>query len=182
MKATSTNVIFRTPPEVIDKKSGSIYLTKDLNRDTHWVDCLVTGPDSTLKPNDKLLVSKRVTSYKFEVDGVRMENTSDSAVLCYKRNGKLNATCGTVIFEWLEPIEETTESGIILIRSEANKEVEVTRRAYVHAAGPKSGVKAGDTICLSYNKDCYKMENIIEGKVLHNCGTESIIYYVPGNE
>ena len=177
MKCTSTNVIFRTPPEETDKKSGSIYLTKDLNRDTHWVDCLVTGPDSILKPTDKLLVSKRVTSYKFEVDGTKMENTSDSAVLCYKRNAKLYATCGTVIFEWLEPIEEITPSGIVIIRHDANKEVEVTRRAYVHAAGPKSGVKAGDIILLAYNKDAYKMENIIEGKVLHNCGTESIICY-----
>lgn len=177
MKATSSNVIFRTPQEIVERKNGSIYLTKDLNRDTHWVDCLVTGPESVLKPGDKLLVSKRVTSYKFVVDGTKMENTSDSAVLCYKRNGKLNATCGTVIFEWLEPIEETTASGIVIVRSEANKEVEVTRRAYVHAAGPKAGVSKGDTILLAYNKDCYKMENIIEGKVLHNCGTESIICY-----
>ena len=179
MKATSTNVIFHTPPEVTEKKSGSIYLTKDLNRDTHWVYCYVTGPDSQLKPGDKLLVSKRVTSYKFEIDGVKMENTSDAAVLGFKRNGKLGATAGTILFEWIEPIEETTASGIVIVRSDSNKEVEVTRKAFVHAAGPKAGVKAGDTILLAYNKDAYKMENIIEGKVLHNCGTESVICFWP---
>lgn len=179
MKTTSTTVIFRTPNDTAEKKSGSIYLTRDLNRDTHWVDCLVTGPESILKPNDKLLVSKRVTSYKFEVDGVRMENTSDASVLGFKRNGVLGATAGTVLYEWLEPVEETTDSGIIIVRSDTNKEIEVTRKAYVHAAGPKAGVKAGDTILLAYNKDTYKMENIIEGKVLHNCGTESIICFWP---
>jgi len=177
MKATSTTVIFRTPPEPTERKSGSLYLTRDLNKDTHWVDCLVTGPDSILQPGDHLLVSKRITSSKFEVDGVKMENTSDASVLGYKRHGKLGATAGTILYEWLEPIEETTASGIIIVRNDSNKEVEVTRKAYVHAAGPKSGLKKGDIILLNYNKDAYKMENIIEGKILHNCGVESVICY-----
>lgn len=179
MKATSTTVIFKTPEAPTERKSGSIYLTRDLNRDTHWVECLVTGPESILQPGDELLVSKRITSYKFEVDGVRMENTSDASILGYKRDGKLGATAGTILYEWIEPVEETTDSGIIIVRSDTNKEIEVTRKAYVHAAGPKAGVKAGDTILLAYNKDAYKMENIIEGKILHNCGTESVICFWP---
>jgi co-chaperonin GroES (HSP10) len=179
MKATSTTVIFRTPNDNAEKKSGSIYLTRDLNRDTHWVDCLVTGPESILKPGDKLLVSKRITSSKFEVDGTKMENTSDASVLGYKRNGELGATAGTILYEWVEPVEETTESGIVIVRSDTNKEIEVTRRAYVHAAGPKTGLKKGDIILLNYNKDSYKLENIIEGRILHNVGIESVICFWP---
>lgn len=177
MKATSTTVIFKTPSTPTERKSGSIYLTRDLNRDTHWVECLVTGPDSILQPGDELLVSKRITSSKFEVDGVRMENTSDASILGFKRNGVLGATAGTILYEWIEPIEETTDSGIIIVRNDTNKEVEVTRKALVHAAGPKSGLKPGDIILLNYNRDAYKMENIIEGKILHNCGVESVICY-----
>ena len=176
MKAITTNVIFKQPEET-EKKSGQLYLTRDLNRDTMWVKCYVTGKDSVLKTNDDLLLSKRVTSYKFEDNGMKLGNTSDNSVLAYKRDGLLGATCVTVLYEWIEPVEEITESGIVIIRNESNKEVEVTRKALVHAAGPDSGVQVGDIILLAYDKDAYKMENIIEGKVLHNCGKEAIICY-----
>ena len=178
LKALTTNVIFEWPKET-EKKAGELYLTRDLNRDTMWVECFQVGPESILHKGDQLLLSKRVVSYQFEIQSKKLGNTSDASVLAYRRDGVLGATYQTVLYEWMEPVEETTESGIVLVRSETNKEIDLTRKAYVHAAGSKSGVKKGDTILLAYNKDAYKMENIIDGKILHNCGMEAIIGYWP---
>jgi co-chaperonin GroES (HSP10) len=159
-------------------KVGALELVRELHRDTRWAEALVVGPDSILKPGDELLLSARPTSFVFDIDGETMHNVSDSATLCYRRDGKLSCTKGTIIFEWVEEPEEKTESGIFIVKAEKNKLKDV-REASVHAAGPDSGVKAGDTILLGYDKDMYTIENIIEGKKLHNCGKEHVICYFP---
>ncbi len=175
MLCTATNILFKWPKQPHEKKHGEIYLTKDLSRDTGWAKCVQSGPDSLPKPGDELLLSKRVTTYTFTIDGEKMHNTSDASVLGYKHNGELLATCGTILYEWLEAPEEVTESGIVVIRNQTEKEIAIIRKAKVHAAGPESGVKAGDTILLAYNKDAYAIE--YNGVTLHNATKEAVICY-----
>lgn len=175
LQCTETNVLFQWKQHR-NLAAGSIALLKELSRDTRWAEAKVVGPQSILKVGDELLLSARPTAYVFEHHGETYMNTSDAATLCYKRKGKLGATKGTIIYEWVEQPEEKTESGIILIKNENNRLKEV-REATVVAAGPEAGVKAGDTIILAYDKDAYKMENIIPGRILHNCGKEAVIAY-----
>lgn len=176
-KTTSTNIIFKWPREEQNLKEGSIELLRFLSRDTGWAECVEPGPDSVVSKGDKLLLSRRVTTYKLNIDGEEMGNTSDASVLGYEHKGELKATCGTVLYEWLENVEEVTESGIIIVEKETTKEMGTIRKALVHAAGPDSGVKAGDTILLAYNKDAYSIK--YNGVELHNAGKEAIIAYWP---
>ena len=176
LQATNTNVIAKWAEEK-KLRSGTLILSREPYRHTRWAEAVTVGQLSMLRPGDELLLSARPTAYYFSYEGDLLMNTSDAATLAYRRDGVLGATCGTVIYEWLEPVEETTASGIVVVRKESTKEME-TRWALVHAAGPDSGVKAGDHILLAYDKDCYSIENIIDGKKLHNAGKEAIVCFV----
>lgn len=170
---TLTNCLFRWKEE--KKLRGSlIHLTREPFRHTRWAEALVTGPHSMLRPGDELLLSARPTTYFLNIDGETLMNTSDAATLAYRRDGVLGATCSTLLYEFIEPEEEKTDSGIVLVRRESTKELE-TRRARVWAAGPETGVKVGDEILIAYNKDSYAIENVIEGRKLHNAGKEAVI-------
>lgn len=177
---TSTNVLFRWKQEK-KLRAGNIILSREPFRSTRWAEAVVTGPQSLLRPGDELLLSARPATTNIHVNGETLMLTSDAATLAFWRTTSddtkaLGATKGTVIFEWLEPEEEVTESGIVLVKKAENKELEA-RRAKVWAAGPESGVQAGDTILTLYNKDAYAIETIVEGKKLQNCGAESVICF-----
>ena len=173
LKATGENVIFERPQED-EKKHGSLYLVNDLKMDTMWAKCIVAGHDSTLKHGDSLLLSKRVTTMDLNIDGRTLNNTSDASVMAYKRDGVLNCTKGTILYELIEPPEEVTESGIVLMKKTVTKEFEPVW-CKVIAAGPESGVKPGNEILIAWKSDCYTIE--IDGKKLHNAGKEEVICY-----
>ena len=173
LRCTTTTVLY----EYIDEpvlKEGSIILTQALSRDTRWVRCVASGPESVIKPGDLLLLSHRAVSFKFEHNEKTIMNTSDASCLAYKHNNKLHATGKTFLYSWLEEREEKTNSGIVLVRKESTKEME-PRKAFVHAAGKDTGVQAGDIVLLAYKHDAYKIE--IDGIELHNGGFEEIICY-----
>jgi co-chaperonin GroES (HSP10) len=173
IKCTTTNVIFEWPPEG-EKKHGSIYLTQDLSKETGWAKCVAAGPDSVLTAGDELLLSKRVTTMDLNIDGKKLNNTSDASVIAYKHNDELNCTAGTILYEHITKPEEVTESGIILAKKTVTKEFEPVW-CKVIACGPKSGVNKGDEILIAYKSDCYTLK--IDGKELHNAGAEEVIAY-----
>lgn len=176
LKATNTNVLFKWRDAAV-LKVGSIELNRQLQMETRWATALVVGDQSIISVGDDLLLSARPTAYQFEYEGETMYNTSDASTLAFKHEGKLHATCQTILYEWLhdEDEEETTESGIIIKRKKETKEFE-PMWAVVHAAGPDAGVLPGDHILLAYNKDAYTIE--IDGVKLHNAGAkESLICY-----
>lgn len=176
LQVTLTNVIYQwRDPAVM--KVGQIELSNQLEMETRWAVVLKAGNDSILKPGDHILLSARPVSYTWEYEGETMHNTSDASTLLFERDGKLGATAQTIIYEWLheEDAEETTASGIIIKRKKETKELEPTW-AVVHAAGPDSGVQAGDHILVAYNKNAYTIE--WNGRKLHNCGAkESLICF-----
>ena len=173
LHTTNTNVIFEWPPEG-EKKHGSLYLVDDLKMETGWATCVVAGDDSILKPGDSLLLSKRVTTMDLNIDGRKLNNTSDASVMAYKRDGVLNCTGKTFLYEMIEPPEEVTESGIVLMKKTVTKEFEPCWVKVV-AAGPETGVKPGHTVLIAYKSDCYTIQ--IDGKKLHNAGAEEVIAY-----
>ena len=175
MKCTSSNILFQWH-QPKKNKHGDIVLVQEPKRDIRWAKCIEAGPDSILHKGDEMLLSARVTTYNFNEGGKEFHNTSDASTLGFKRNGKLFATAGTILFEWLESVEETTASGIVVMRNDVNKEV-IVRKALVHAAGPEAGVKENDVILIAFNKDAYSFE--IDGKTLSNCGKEAVICYWP---
>lgn len=179
LKCTLTNVIFKQPEEPKEIKHGNLFLSTFLKKDTMWVECLHVGPDSILKPGDELLLSRRVVTFKFEHEGVQMGNTSDKSTMAYKRDGKLGATAGTIIYTWLEgeiTKEETTESGLVVVQKLTTKEFE-PRWAKVVACGPESGVHEGASVLLAFKSDAYTFD--IDGVTCHNAGKEEVIAYVP---
>ena len=171
MKCTTTNILYKWAE---DKKTkiGEIELVKEPKRDVRWAKCLVSGPDSVIKPGDDMLLSARVVSYVFSHKGEEYMNTSDDSTLCYKHNGKLEATTDHLILEWLESFEEVSEGGIVIIRKEINKET-IVRRAKVIAAGPRCNVKENDIIFAAYNKDAYEL--LIDGKIYRNADDNAVI-------
>ena len=170
LSATTTTVLFKwcEPPK---KQVGSILLSDQLKMETRWATACVCGPDSIITPGDKILMSARPVTYKFNINGEDMENTADKSILAFKHLGELRATAGTILYEWLEPEEETTASGIILVQKAATKELE-PRWGRVIASGPTSGVRPGDHILLAWKSDAYTIE--IDGRELHNAGMEEI--------
>ena len=181
LKCITTNVLYRYIDNTEDYlKAGSIHLTSALTRDTRWVEAVICGTDSVITPGDKLLLSFRAVSLQFEHPETKelLMNTADASCLAYKHNGQLKATGKTMLYEWLEEQEETTASGIVLMKKTVTKEFE-PRWAKVHAAGADTGVQAGDMVLLAWKHDAYKIE--IDGVELHNGGVEEIItFYTPG--
>ena len=173
IKATGTNVIFQWPPEG-EKKYGSIVLTQDLSKETGWAKCIVAGADSVLKRGDDLLLSKRITTMDLDINGIKMNNTSDASVIAFKRDDVIGCTEGTFLYELITPPEEVTASGIVLMKKTVTKEFEPVW-VKVFAAGPKSGVKPGNMCLIAFKSDCYSIK--IDGKTLHNAGKEEIICY-----
>jgi len=174
-KCTTTNVIFKWP-EAKERKVGIIHLLNDLSKEVGWADCIETGPESILKPGDKLLISKRITTMDLMIDNVTYNNTSDLSVIGYKRKDVLSCTGGTFLYEYItNPGETVTESGIIVIKKTSTKEFEPIWVKVV-ACGPTSGVQPGDEILIAYKSDCYSIP-YFDGKELHNAGKEEIICY-----
>jgi hypothetical protein len=173
MKCTSSNVVFEWNQDR-KLKSGEIELVQEVKKDLRWAKAVVTGPDSKISPGDALLLSARVTTYTFEHLGKTLHNTSDDSTLAYRHKGILYATTDHMLIEWLDPIEEVTESGIVVVRKDINKEV-IVKKALVHCAGPDTGVQAGDVILAAYNKDSYEIE--IDGKILRNADKNAVICY-----
>lgn len=172
LQTTKTNVIYKKRHKEL--KHGHIQLIQNLSKDTMWADVVTAGPDSILKSGDEILLSARPVSYEFEFDGELMYNTSDASTMSYKRNGVLGATCGTILYEWIEEPEKVTESGIVIIEKVANQELQ-PRWAFVHAAGPDSGVMKGDNVLLAFKSDAYTIH--IDGIELHNAGKEEVIAF-----
>ena len=174
IKTTTTSVIFSWPEDEPKPKAGSIELVDFLSKDVGWAKAVVTGPDSVIKPGDDILLSRRVVSFDFEIDGKPLGNTSDNSCLAYKHNGELHATGKTLLYSWIEEKEEVSPSGIILIKKDSTKELE-PRKALVHAAGELTGVKKGDIVLLAFKSDAYKIN--IDGIEMMNAGCEEIICY-----
>lgn len=173
-KCTTTNVIFKWPPQG-DKRSGVIHLLKDLSKEIGWADCVTTGPQSILKQGDKLLLSKRITTMDLVIDNETYNNTSDLSVIGYERNGVLSCTSGTILYEYItNPTETVTDSGIIVVKKTSTKEFEPIWVKVV-ACGPDSGVVVGCEMLIAYKSDCYSIP--YNGKELHNAGKEEVICY-----
>lgn len=174
LKCTTTSVIFKWAEEQ-KLKSGGVILSHQLSRDTRWGTAIVSGPDSTIRLGDSLLMSARPVVYNFNIDGENLMNTSDASIMAYKRNGTLHATCGTIIYEWLEQAETVTESGIVIIETLSNQEM-TPRWAKVVACGPDSGVKTNDEVLLAFKSDAYTISIDGYGE-LHNAGASEVIAY-----
>ncbi len=165
---TSTSVLFTRPVDPPEIMHNGIVLPKRLTRDVDWVTCVAAGPDSVLAPGDQLLVSHRVTSFKFKHEDVEYYNTSDKSVIAYMRPAQNNALYCTgthVVAEWL-PDEHP---GSIIHRPQ----LEEVGWARVHAAGPDSGVVPGVLILIGKTFDEY--EFIHHGKKLKSVPGEAII-------
>ena len=165
IKTHSTQIIYKwleAKPE-----HESIELLNWLSRDVGWAKVVVHGPESLANNNTKILLSRRVVSHQFEIDGVVMGDTADNSVLCFDKEGQLFTNKDTILYTWIEPEEETTESGIVLVKKTATKEFE-TRWAEVKVAPLDTPIKVGDHILLKYKHDAYAIENIIPGVKLHN--------------
>ena len=171
LQTTTTTVIYKWDEEQ-KLESNGIVLSQALSKDTRWAKAVVCGPDSIIEPGDKLLMSARPTVSYFEVNGENLMNTSDASIMSYKRDGKLGCTKGTFLYSYIETPEEITESGIIVVKKTTTKEFEPIK-VLVEAAGPDSGVQAGDVVLLLYKNDCYKLN--IDGKELQNAGAEEVI-------
>jgi hypothetical protein len=176
LNCTTTNIIYKYIDEP-KLKHGDIILSSALSKDTRWVQCVVSGPDSIISPGDKMMLSYRAVCYKFEYEGHELMNTSDKSTLCFKHNDEYYSTCGTILYYWLEDEEEVTESGLVLVKKNSTKELE-PRWAKVFCAGPDAGVNRGDHVLLAYKTDAYKFH--IDGIELHNAGSEEIICYKRG--
>jgi co-chaperonin GroES (HSP10) len=174
MIKTTTSTVLYTKRHVQELKAGNIILTQHLSMDTQWCDVVVTGPESILQSGDEILLSRRPVSYEFVEEGIKMYNTSDASTMAFKRDGKLGATAGTILYEWLEEKEEKTESGIILVQKAATKELE-PRWALVVACGPDSGVLEGNHVLLAFKSDAYNLD--IDGRKLHNAGASEVIAF-----
>ncbi len=177
-KALTTTVLYQWPKNEPKPQAGSIELIKFLSKDTGWATAVVTGPDSVIEPGDPILLSRRVVSADFEINGETMHNTSDNSCLAYRRGTELRATGKTMLYSWIEDEqEEVTESGIVLLKANKTKEFE-PKWALVHAAGEQTGVKAGDHVLLMYKLDNYHID--IDGIQMRNAGVEEIItFYTP---
>jgi len=174
IKTTSTTVLFQWPEDEPKPKAGSIELVDFLSKDIGWAKAVVTGPESVIEPGDDILLSRRVVSYDFEIDGKPLGNTSDNSCLAYKHNGELHATGKTFLYSWLEEKEEVSPSGIILIRKNSTKELE-PRWAICHAAGNQTGISKGDHVLIAFKSDAYTLK--IDGIEMHNAGVEEIIAF-----
>ena len=173
LQATTTNVIYEwAEPEKLNK--NGIQLSKQLTQETRWAKVHTAGKESMLQVGDDILLSARPVSYHFEFDNKELHNTADASVMAFKREGKLGATCGTIIYEWITEKEKVSEGGIILIQKDANKELE-PRWALVVACGPTSGVSVGDNVLLAFKSDAYTIK--IDGRTLHNAGKEEVIAF-----
>jgi len=177
VKCITDNVLIHKPVEG-DKRHGALILSDYLTKDTCWTKVYQVGPQSQLKPNDEVLISRRITTMDIEINGEQLNNTSDKSVLAYKRNNELKCTEGTFLYEIVNNIEEITDLGIIVIKKTTTKEFEPIW-VKVYAAGPKSGLKAGDEALIAYKADAYDIKMNINGeeKTLHNGGSEEIIAY-----
>lgn len=174
LQATTTNVIYKKRPR--DLRAGNIHLIQDLSKEVQWCDAVVSGPDSVIESGDEILLSARPVSYEFRNPDTNelSYNTADASIMMYKRNGTLNATCGTIIYEMITKPEEVTDSGIVVVTKTANKELEPIWCLAV-AAGPTSGILPGDKILIAYKSDCYVFK--IDGKELRNAGKEEVIAF-----
>lgn len=174
LRTIENNVIYKRRAAA-ELKHGSIELAQPLSRDTQWCDVVAVGETSALQPGDEIMLSKRPVSCTFQHDGETLHNTSDGSCLAYKRHGgDISCTEGTILYEVIQPPEEQTASGIVLVRRTINKELEPIR-VLVVAAGPKAGVQPGDEMLIAFKADCYKIE--YDGRILHNAGKEEIIAY-----
>lgn len=171
IRCTSTNVLFLTPPEEELTHNG-LLLTKHLSKDVMFVRCLAVGPDSTLKQGDELIVSRRVTTYHFTVNDSKFQNTSDASVIAYKRDGVLGCTCAHVLAEMYQT-EETSAGGILLTRPQHD----TTTWVKVVAAGPKSGVQAGDEILIDRKPTDEPYVFDLEGKKVVTIPGERVICF-----
>ena len=174
MKCTSSNILFQWH-QPKKNKHGDIVLVQEPKRDIRWAKCIVSGPQSKIKPGDDMLLSARVTCYEFKVGDQEYRNTSDDSTLAYKHNGKLYATTDHLLLEWLDSFEEVTDSGIVVVRKEISKET-IVKRARVIAAGNDTGVEPGAIIYAAYNKDAYEIE--IDGKIYRNADANAVICYL----
>ena len=180
IKCTEDNVIFKWPEKQEELTEGSIYLTKHLSKDVGWAECVSSGPDCLVQPGDSLLLSRRVTTMNLPINGETLNNTSDKSVMAFKSKGDntLKCTHKTFLYERITEPEERTESGIYLIKKEVTKEFSPIWVKVV-AAGPETGVQAGDEVMIAYKGDMYTIKVEVDGelKTLHNAGSEEIICF-----
>jgi co-chaperonin GroES (HSP10) len=175
LKCTTTSVIFKWAEEQ-KLKSGGVILSHQLSRDTRWGTAIVSGPDSTIRPGDSLLMSARPVVYNFNIDGENLMNTSDASVLAIKRGNNLLTNKNTFLYSWLEDKEEVSPGGIVLMKKDSTKENE-PRKCLVHAAGSETGLHKGDIALLAYKVSAYKI--VIDGIEMHNGGFEEVICFWP---
>ena len=176
IQTTTTTVIYSTRDDSHALRHGSIVLTDYLSKDVQWCDVEVTGPDSVINKGDEILMSRRPASYTFDIEGLKMHNTSDASCLAYRKKGsdRIYATGKTFIYSFIDKPEEVTASGIVLMRKEANKERDPIWVKVV-AAGKDTGVQTGDEVLIAYKSDAYTFK--IDKQELHNGGVEEIILF-----
>lgn len=178
IQATDTTVIYTKRDDSEALRHGSLILTDYLSKDIQWGDVVATGPDSVINPGDQILLSRRVQSYDFEIEGKLMHNTSDASCLAYRKGQEktLYATGKTFIYQFMAKPEEVTASGIVVVRKETTKERDPVW-VKVIAAGKETGIQAGDEALIAYKSDAYTFA-IDDLKELHNAGIEECILYI----
>lgn len=174
LMATSSTVLYETHDNSDKLNHNGIHLNKFLSRETQWNTVVAVGPDSILMKGDSILMSSRPASSAIDHNGKIIYNTSDASIMGFKRNNVLGATKGTILYEILEPVEQVSEGGIVLVKTTQTQEFEPIR-CLVHAAGPDSGVLPGDIILITYKSDCYSVN--IDGIELHNAGDKEVIAF-----
>lgn len=171
----NTTVLYQWHDAKPEHDSGIALLTW-LSRDVGWATATHTGPESDVRPGDHLLLSRRIVSYTFTHEGSTLHSTADLSILLFKRGDQLLSNKNTIIYEWVESreSEEVQESGLIVVKHTQTKEDE-PKWALVHAAGRDTECQPGDHILLAFKPECYKIENVIPGRVLHNADKNEVI-------
>jgi co-chaperonin GroES (HSP10) len=173
LSATLDNVIYKKLPQ--PPQSDTIVLTNRLQMSTEWAVVKTVGPDSILQPDDEILISSRPSSFTFEVEDEILHNIEDKSCIAYKRNGKLQCTVGHILCFEPPKEEEKFSTGGILLATSVKPKIDETIWLTVAAAGPKSGVREGDSILVKNELEKYPLT--IDGINYRNIGMEQVVCY-----
>ncbi len=170
LKLTQDAIIYRKKQQ--PAQSDTILLQNRLKMSTEWAEVVASGPDSILREGDEILISSRPASFKVDCENETVYNLDDRAVICFKRDNVIKTTKGTILLEVVEKEEKFSAGGILL---STVKPVDELVWMTVFAAGPQSGVEAGDKVLVKEATNAYRIE--IENKIYRNAGHEEIVCY-----